>query len=258
MSLAACAALVERGDPDRFAATMAAPQPARDLLWPLYAFNIEVARAPWVSAEPMIAEMRLQWWRDAVEEIGAGQPARLHEVTLPLAGVIVQAGLPVGLLDAIVEARRWDAGRAPFSDLPDFQSHIDATSGNLMWLAALALGAGPQAEPVVRDFAFGAGLANWLRAVPELEARGRLPLVDGRPEAIAALARSGLERIGLARQRRKLVPAAAAPALLSGWQAEAILLQAAQSPQRVADGALGLSEFARRWGLLWRSAAGRW
>ncbi|MDZ7907533.1 MAG: hypothetical protein U5N10_04435 [Gemmobacter sp.] len=47
MSDEACAALVERADPERFAATMAADVADRPLLWPLYAFNIEVARAPW-------------------------------------------------------------------------------------------------------------------------------------------------------------------------------------------------------------------
>ncbi len=47
MSLEACAALVERGDPDRHAAAMAAPPAARARLWPLYAFNLEGgARAP--------------------------------------------------------------------------------------------------------------------------------------------------------------------------------------------------------------------
>ncbi|TNF18762.1 MAG: phytoene synthase, partial [Rhodobacteraceae bacterium] len=59
----ACAAIVEKGDPDRFASAMAAPVAARARLFPLYAFNLEVARAPWVTQEPMIAEMRLQWWR---------------------------------------------------------------------------------------------------------------------------------------------------------------------------------------------------
>ncbi len=86
MSIAACAALVERGDPDRFMAVMAAPVPARARLFPLYAFNLEVARAPWVTQEPMIAEMRLQWWRDTVEALACGGPVRAHEVVAPLRG----------------------------------------------------------------------------------------------------------------------------------------------------------------------------
>ncbi|MEN9060069.1 hypothetical protein [Ponticoccus litoralis] len=44
--LHACAELVQRADPERFRAVMAAPVAARAALFPIYAFNIEVARAP--------------------------------------------------------------------------------------------------------------------------------------------------------------------------------------------------------------------
>ncbi|MBT7342217.1 MAG: phytoene synthase, partial [Rhodobacteraceae bacterium] len=71
MSLQACANLVARADPERFAAAMAAPFAARAVLLPIYAASIEVARAPWLTQEPMIAEMRLHWWRDVFEEIEA-------------------------------------------------------------------------------------------------------------------------------------------------------------------------------------------
>ena len=91
--LIACAQLVEKGDPDRFTATMAAPVEARKVLFPIYAFNVEVAGAPWFTEEAMIAEMRLQWWRDAVEEIGEGKPPRAHEVVGPLAEVMGRADI---------------------------------------------------------------------------------------------------------------------------------------------------------------------
>ncbi|MEY8838550.1 squalene/phytoene synthase family protein, partial [Cribrihabitans sp. XS_ASV171] len=103
--LAACAALVERADPERFRAAMAAPVAAREVLFPLYAMNVEVSRAPWVTAEPMIAEMRLQWWRDALAEIAGGGPVRRHEVVTPLAAVLAPG--QAAMLDGYVEARRW-------------------------------------------------------------------------------------------------------------------------------------------------------
>ena len=186
MTLEACAQLVERGDPDRHAVTRAADPAAQARLWPLYALNLEVARAPWVTQEPMIAEMRLQWWREAVEEIAAGKAARAHEVAAPLAGVMRDAALPVEVLDAMIAARRWDIYRDPFDGAEALFAHLDATAGNLMWLAALALGAPASAEAPVRDFARGAGLAAWLRAAPELEARGRAPLPDPEPQAVRA------------------------------------------------------------------------
>ena len=258
MTVAACAALVERGDPDRFLAVMAAPVAARERLFPLYAFNLEVARAPWVTQEAMIAEMRLQWWRDTVEALGGAGPVRAHEVVAPLAEVVRSRHLSLAVMDRLIEARRWDIYREPFEDRAAFDAYLEDTGAGLMWLAASALGAPPEAEPVARAAGWAAGLAAFLRAVPELEARGRRPLVDGRTQAVAGLARDGLARLAGARRDRGRVPAAAGAAFLSGWQTEALLRQALAEPQRVAEGTLGHSEFARRGGLAWAALTGRW
>lgn len=244
--LTACAELLRRADPDRFMAAMAAPVAARAVLFPLYAFNAEVARAPWVSAEPMIAEMRLQWWRDTVEALGGEGPARAHEVVAPLAGVVRGQGLPLDVMDRLVAARRWDIGRAPFADAAAFAAYLDDTGGGLMWLAARALGAGPGDERAARAAGRAAGLAAFLRAVPELQARGRVPLVDARPEALAALARGGLGQ-----WRRVRGGPALQLAMLAGWQTGALLRQVVRDPGVVADGRMGRSDFARRGSLLW-------
>lgn len=255
MSLAACADLVRRADPDRFLAAMAAPVPARAVLFPLYALNVEIARAPYMSDEPMIAEMRLQWWRDAVDEIVAGKPPRAHEVVQPLAALIRDHALPPEMLDQMIAARRWDIWRDPFEDEAAFRAHLDTTSGHLMWLGALALGAPAQLQAPVRQVGYAMGLANWLRAVPELEGRGRLPLPDGRVQAIADLARDGLAALKAA---RRAPMDAAIPALRAAWQTRAILKQAVAAPARVASGTLGTSEFRRRAGLMALAARGRW
>ena len=66
----------------------------------------------------MIAEMRLQWWRDVLEQIRSGGGARRHEVVTPLARVL-DAEM-TDLLDALIAARRWDTERAPFDSDADF------------------------------------------------------------------------------------------------------------------------------------------
>ena len=253
MSLDACAALVQRGDPDRFTALMAAPVAARARLLPLYAFNLELARAPWVSGEPMISEMRLQWWRDIIAE----RTPRAHEVAAPLHALIQETGLPIPLLDRMAEARRWDIYRDPFADEAAFAAYLDDTGAGLMWASALALGARPEAEQALRAYGWAAALAAYFRAVPELEARGRIPLVDGRAEAVAALAQRGLSRLAEARAARGSVPAAIRPALLPGWQTGALLSRAARDPGAVAEGRLALSEAGRRGRLLWQAMTGR-
>lgn len=250
-AIAACAALVERGDPDRFLATMAAPPAARARLWPLYACNLELACIPWLTAEPMLAEMRLQWW---VDTFRAGRVPG-HEVAGPLMELVVEAGLPVDVLVAMAEARLADVWKEGFADAGALVAHIDATAGNLMWLAARALGAAGGAESVVRDFAIGSGLAAWFRAVPELAARGRDPLPPGDPAALVALARDHLSRARAARSR---VPAVAGPALLAGWRADATLRRLGQVPGRMHSGGLDEPEVTRRGTLLLRSLTGRW
>jgi hypothetical protein len=204
----------------------------------------------------MICEMRLQWWRDALGNIAAGAADPAHEIAAPLAELIRTRDVPLGALDALIVARQRDIYPDPFEDAAAFDGYIDATAAGLTWATARALGAPAAAEEAIRDAGWAAGLATYLRAVPALEARGRRPLADGRPEAIADLARTGLAR--LAKARRAAIPEAAVPALRAGWRADATLRRAAAAPERVAQGALAESEFARRAGLLRRSLLGRW
>lgn len=249
MSLDACARLVEQGDPDRFAALLAAPPQARPRLLPLYAFNLEVARAPWASSEPMIAEMRLQWWRDALDG-----PRPAHEVAGPLHDLIRAANLPIPVLDRMAAAHRWDIWREPFEDRAAFDAYLDDTAGSLMALAAQATGAPPEAEAPARALGWASGLAAFLRAVPDLIARDRRPLLDDSPAALSALAQDGLARLDQARGSRRLI----GPAALAAWQTAPLLRLAAAEPARIAHGQLTLSEFSRRGRLLWAATTGRW
>lgn len=252
MSLDACAGIVQRGDPERFQSLMSVPVAARATLLPLYAFNLEIARLPWVSKEPMIAEMRLQWWRDILSET----TPRAHEVAGPLHDLIRSKDLPIAVFEQMIAARSWDIYTDPFVDQEAFDSYIDQSAGGLMWLGALALGADHAVEAKIRDYAYAAGLANYLRAVPELVERNRIPLLDGRDEGLRALAARGLMRLNRARRTVGDVKPARA-AMLAGWQAEALLRQVLREPQRVGDGSMGLSEFQKRGRLLWQGLTGQ-
>lgn len=229
----ACAKIVERGDPLRFRTVMAAPVAARAALFPLYAFNVEVSRAPWVTQEPMIAEMRLQWWRDVLEEIQKGGPVRKHEVATPLSRILTP-GL-AQRLDGLVAARRWDVYKDSFEDMAHFDSYVDATAGELMWASASVLG--QVEEPVVRDAAWAFGVAQFLRAIPGLEAAGRRPMIDGTSDGVRALAQRASDRWQSARQAQA-VARAASPALWPASGAQKVLQAAVKHPADVAEGRL--------------------
>ncbi len=257
MTLQACAELLQKGDPDRFRAAMAAPPEARKVLFPLWAFNLEVARAPWLTEEPLIAEMRLQWWRDALDEIAAGGPVRRHEVATPL-GTALGAEEAACLVD-LIEARRLDIGGEPFPDLDALKRYIDRTAGHLTWAGMRALGTDPRAEAPARDFAFGSGLARYFKAVPDLVARGRAPFPTGTDApALVALAESGTERLNHGAFLRHALGKVRFAPLLDGWMAGVTLRRAATDPARIETGALRSSPFRERLGLILFANAKRW
>ncbi|MBK5926024.1 squalene/phytoene synthase family protein, partial [Rhodobaculum claviforme] len=168
MTVAACAAMVERGDPDRFLATMTAPEGDRARLWPLYAFNLEVARAPWASAEPMIGAMRLQFWTDTLEGIAEGAAPRAHEVAAPLTDLVRALNLPVAPLAGMVAARHDDLDTDAPADTAALWRYLEGTGGALMAQAARALGADDAQAAVAAEVGAAAAMASWLAAAGAL------------------------------------------------------------------------------------------
>lgn len=245
----ACAALVHKGDPDRFLAAMAAPVAARGPLFVLAAFNLELARAPWVTREPLLARMRLQFWRDVV----SGEGPAAHEVAAPLRALIASAALPADLLVGLIDAREGEIGtQAPFAAEAALLDYLRATAGGLLALSVLALG-GPRSDAVL-DLGQAQGMANYLAAVPALQAAGRQALPEATPPAIAGLARSALARLDAARPGLREVPPPARPALLAAWRARPLLKQALARPEAVLAQGLGQSEFTRRGSLVLRGS----
>jgi phytoene/squalene synthetase len=256
--LSACGALVRRGDPDRFLSALLAPPEGREGLFALYAFNLELARIPFVVSEPTLGLIRLEWWRESVGMIFNGGPVRAHEVVEPLAGTIRAAGLPRAPFDRLLAARERDARGERCEDRATLDAYLADTGGALLELAARALAPGG-AGAAAADAGFAFAAANWLAAVPALSARGGRPLPGPDPrETARALARDGLAALERARASRRAVPAAARAAFAAGWPAER-RLRAALSPSYAPEAGPGEpSAFARRAGLLWIAATGRW
>lgn len=250
--IGACAALVGKGDPVRFRCAMAAPVAARRVLFPLYAFNLEVARAPWVTQEPIIARMRLQWWRDALGEIAEGGLVRRHEVVTPLALAIRAEDVPV--LDRLIKERDRDVEGDPFADEAALWAYLEATSGGLIEVASRRLGGGGD---LARAAGRALGIANWLMAVPALEAAGRKPLPDGRPDTVARLAGEGLAALREVRSGWLDVPVVARAAFYPLAGIGGVLRRAATKPALVAEDGLEPGQFGMRLRLALTAGVGR-
>ncbi|SMR72087.1 Squalene/phytoene synthase [Aliiroseovarius halocynthiae] len=257
--ISACAEQVMKGDPDRFLAVMSGSVEERRRLFPLYAFNLEVARAPYMSQEPMVALIRLQFWRDVLTNAVDGTEAPRHDVATPVSQLVTWGDMRVEPLLRIIEAREGEVqGEQPRTS-DQIQTYLRATSGALMLAGGQLCGMTEYAgdfeiDTALEDLGEAAGLANWLLAQPALAKTGRghvTPEVD----VIQALCSDEISKLSRA---RKVLGRQGNPALRSAWRAQGILRQALKQPALVADGALGGAEISRRGHMLWLSITGRW
>lgn len=166
---------IRKADEDRYFAALFAPADLRADLFALIALNHELARVAETVRDPMMGAIRLQWWRETIEGARAGKP-REHPVALALAELFKRHGLPQELFDAMIDAREMDAAAHIFSDLPALETYADATSGNLMRLAAQVLGGAE--DQLAREAGIAHALAGILRAIPFHAARGKVYLPD--------------------------------------------------------------------------------
>ncbi len=139
--LSTCADQVRRQDRDRYLTALFAPAERREDLFALYAFNLEVAKTAEVVSEAMLGRIRLQWWREAVDEIYGGGP-RAHSVVDPLAQVVDRHGLPRAPYDRLIDAREADLDGEPPADLAALEAYAEGTATSLFALALGVLGLG--------------------------------------------------------------------------------------------------------------------
>lgn len=126
-------------DPDRHVATFFAPARARRHLLALYAFDGELAHIGETVREPMAGHVRLAWWREQLGVIYDGGPPA-SPTGRALGEAIRSHALPRALLDAVIDARAHDLDETPFADEAALEAHANATTGNIMRLAARSLG----------------------------------------------------------------------------------------------------------------------
>ena len=157
---------VRRYDRDRFVTALFAPAAAREDLFTLYAFNIEIARIRETVSEAMLGQIRLQWWRDALDRICRGDPA-YHPVADDMSKLIRRQSLPRPLFDRLIEARELDMQDQPPATLAQLKLYVEDSSAGLSALAALVLGGEDGAtQEAARHVGQAWGLVGLLRAHP--------------------------------------------------------------------------------------------
>jgi NADH dehydrogenase [ubiquinone] 1 alpha subcomplex assembly factor 6 len=277
-ALSYCGREVRRHDNDRYQTCLFAPADRREGLFALYAFNVEVAKTREVVTEPILGRIRLQWWREAVEELFGGT-VRRHEVVQGLASAVAAHGLSRPLIDRLIDAREADLDDEAPATLACLVSYAEATGAPLAQLALEILGVRTAAAmEAARHVGIAWSLTGLLRAVPFhaggrrlylprdlLERHGVAPArlfdlksPEGLPEVVRAVAGAASDHLRQARSRRRDVPRAAVPALLPATLADIYLSTLARAGHDPFDGRVRLADPLRPLRLAGRVLLGRY
>lgn len=198
----------------------------------LHAFAAEMAALAYRIHEPRAGEIRLQWWREALQSGDAwGNP--LAEA---LISTVRSCGLPLSALERLLDAHAADFYADPPANFSTFAGYAADTEGVALQLGALILGGkGEESGEAAGHAAVALALTRRLLRVEHDLRRGRLflpadrlavhgiapkSLEAGRPAtaALAAVAAEfrdvAMQRAGLAEAALKQLPPALVPAFL--------------------------------------------
>jgi phytoene synthase len=109
--------LIRRIDPDRWLSSrfIAAGEARADVV-AIYAYDNEPARAPRVASNSLLGEVRLTWWREALDEIFEGRPVRQHPAAQALSRAVGRRGLAREPLEAMIDARYRELDPEPMGE----------------------------------------------------------------------------------------------------------------------------------------------
>ena len=193
-----------------------APVCHRDALFALLAFDLELAKTRTVVSEPLLGEIRLQWWQDAIDKIyeAPGQVPVGNPILEAVKNTLIDYQLPRPMVNGIIDGYVGDL----WIEAPDSSDIIidyaQATSGNLTRLMLHVLEENPLADDHPATTAGNAigvawGISGYLNS-------GRNP-----PELKAPLSELMAANLAEARALRRQIPKRYLPALLPALMIDA-------------------------------------
>ena len=172
-----CAQELRQQDPDRYLVCTLLPPAGRRVAMALFALDLELARIRDAVSEPMLGEMRLQFWRDTLTAVAGGE-VRAHPVAQALAAAMPK-DIPLAGLLGLVDARARDLDETPMTDLAELSTYASATAGaiNVVLLSMLGIN-DPDVAAAARAAGTGWALVGFMRALPRHLARRRLSIPE--------------------------------------------------------------------------------
>lgn len=131
--------LVPKSEDVRLACAFIPDTGKRAEVMALFAF-LEILRdIPERTTDPLMGEIRLRWWYEAIEEIEQGRPVRYHPLTESLKAMIARYDLPAKDFLDLIEGQMPLLDKGPLT-IKDALGVVDRGEGHLFCMAAKVLG----------------------------------------------------------------------------------------------------------------------
>ncbi|KAJ6005961.1 hypothetical protein N7451_003905 [Penicillium sp. IBT 35674x] len=169
-----CVALLSKYDRPSYTLSSFIPPHARSFYLALRALNVSLSLIPETTSSPTIGLMRLQFWRDSVAKILAGNPPK-EPVAILLSSAISelhqrtegQARISKGWLTRLINAREQTLTNDPYTNIAALESYAESTYSTLMYLTLQALPmTSVTADHVASHIGKAVGIAAVLRGLP--------------------------------------------------------------------------------------------
>ncbi|PSR79729.1 Squalene/phytoene synthase [Coniella lustricola] len=196
-----CVNQLRQGDYDSYLIRQFVPRSAQNTYDALRTLNLELARLPETVSNPVIGQIRLQFWKDSVNKTFAGTPPRepisilLHKTITDLAqrtGSTTAASSIRFWLLRFISTREKHMDNRPFTSLAALEDYAEHTYSTLMYMTLASMGMrSVHMDHLASHIGKACGIVAVLRGVPILAAPPRpvqtpndLQAANGRSQAL--------------------------------------------------------------------------
>lgn len=239
-------------DPDHYFSTIFAPREKRTALLTLYAFNNDLDRIPDSVSEPMLGEIRLQWWRDVIEKADTEQKTG-NPLADQLIRVLSDYDLPLIRLQELIDARSFELSGEPMPDLQSLRNYVKKTEEALCLLSCKILEneITRNSTALIRQSAFIYKVANLLASATRDRKKGRRYIPDDSREDIVYFLETEFADF---KSAAKELPSKFSPAFLPVTLTEAYIKKATGVNKAGADSNMQINPAYRLW-KYWKTQA---
>ncbi|XP_044514139.1 NADH dehydrogenase (ubiquinone) complex I, assembly factor 6 isoform X2 [Gracilinanus agilis] len=169
-----CMELLRKRDYEGYLCCLLLPAEARSSAFALRAFNVELAQVKDSISQKTIGQMRMQFWRKAVEDMYSDNPPH-QPVAIELWKAVKRHNLTKRWLLKIIDEREKNLDDKAYRNIQELEAYAENTQSSLLYLTLEVLGVrNLHADHAASHIGKAQGIITCLRATPYHSSRRKV------------------------------------------------------------------------------------